>query len=60
MPGGRGTANFVMNFKGGGSLCSVNILSSNVEDIEADELAQDMVTLCELECRGCEVVSWRS
>lgn len=57
VPGGRGVANFVMKFKGGSS-CNINVVSK-VSEIRADDFNVGPVTVCELECRGCEVVSWR-
>ena len=57
VPGGKGEANFVMKFDGGSS-CSVNLVSK-VDEIDADDCRDSEVTVCQLECRGCDVVSWR-
>ena len=43
----------------GGSSCNVNVVGKTKE-ISADDFNSGPVTVCELECRGCEVVSWRS
>ena len=58
VPGGRGVANFVMKFKNGGKSCNVSVVSKK-ESIDAEQCGTEAVTVCELECRGCEVVSWR-